>query len=655
MRRFDRALPLFLAAGIASTVGTAGLGCRPAGLGTEVLVVVDAEPGVLAVLDVLEVRVPSVGPDGLPLAEATRYSASCLLWPLTVALAPFDLSPERGFDVEARALDPSGATIARVRATGPYDVGRRVGVQLTLFESCADKTCPSIDTCSASGCTSAEVMTASLPDFKDPPPAILNCGQPVAPGCEAIQELGASISVDASAPVGGLGTASCPFKTITQALDAARRAHFQNPTIHAAAGTYDAALGETFPLVLRGETLVGTSSGATVIHGSGPFDRTMSAGSGFFGYVYDATLVIGDPTARTHIEGVGLEAGAPGSNMSVAVICDQGNALRPPAAQPTPNSELVQVAISGGYTGGALVTGIGQPAQPTACNLAITGSRLSGMRSFGVWVSGTCGPTADPINAAALVFGGDTPGSGNTMEGFVGQPNACGAILSYGIDVWDCTALASIHGNTFAGMDYAIAIAQHADPLGFRYGRYSVVGNQFSALTVAGVALEHVVTLDELTKNRFERVRDGMGGASAVRLESGVENLSEAEPENRFPSIGRARNNVFLGNDTAVDYRYGIDCSGNPVGIDLDRSEDWGTPSDPGNNVFACTGRGHAFLIEHPAAAGSTIAVSLAGNSWDHAPPLIGSDPSQPAEIVRFDSTPPIDVSNASLYSGACP
>jgi parallel beta-helix repeat protein len=87
-----------------------------------------------------------------------------------------------------------------------------------------------------------------------------------------------------------LGTVQAPFKTVTYAVAAAG----PDKTICVLPGTYDAALGETFPIWLQGgQALVGdvASKGAgaapTTIFGSGDAVRAMSDG-------YRATLVVAD-------------------------------------------------------------------------------------------------------------------------------------------------------------------------------------------------------------------------------------------------------------------------------------------------------------------------------------------------------------------------
>lgn len=71
-----------------------------------------------------------------------------------------------------------------------------------------------------------------------------------------------------------VGTAAAPFKTLTKAINAASAVGAVN--IYAASGVYDAANGETFPLmVANGENMIG--AGSAVINGSGNYVTVGSA------------------------------------------------------------------------------------------------------------------------------------------------------------------------------------------------------------------------------------------------------------------------------------------------------------------------------------------------------------------------------------------
>ncbi|MBS2030101.1 MAG: DUF1565 domain-containing protein [Deltaproteobacteria bacterium] len=81
--------------------------------------------------------------------------------------------------------------------------------------------------------------------------------------------------VDASASPTGNGSQQCPFTTITEGLAAATASPASAVTVQVEPGTYDANLGEVFPLVVpakvkvTGDTPAASSRNAFVIDGSG--------------------------------------------------------------------------------------------------------------------------------------------------------------------------------------------------------------------------------------------------------------------------------------------------------------------------------------------------------------------------------------------------
>ncbi len=82
----------------------------------------------------------------------------------------------------------------------------------------------------------------------------------------------------------------------------------------------------------------------------------------------------------------------------------------------------------------------------------------------------------------------------------------------------------------------------------------------------------------------------------------------------------KARGNTIIGNDI------GIDVEANAFVAGTRPSFDWGTAADPGKNVFACNSSAHAGNIggdfRFEMAVGSTVTILLAGNKWDHMPPM---------------------------------
>src|SRR5262245_19063208 len=92
-----------------------------------------------------------------------------------------------------------------------------------------------------------------------------------------------------------------------------------------AAGTYDKALGERFPLALRGLSLAGAGREQTLIVGSGAFDHA-TAGGPMHGQ-YLVTIATGDRVLPTKISGVAIrpETPIPVQNY-FGVFCDRGSA-----------------------------------------------------------------------------------------------------------------------------------------------------------------------------------------------------------------------------------------------------------------------------------------------------------------------------------------
>ena len=117
--------------------------------------------------------------------------------------------------------------------------------------------------------------------------------------CEQIFDF----DVDAAAPTEGTGTQAAPFRTITKAIQAADAAREAAPTTRAsisvAAGRYDHALGEVFPLVLRSGSIHGAGADRTVIAGSGKLNHGDEGGT--WNITLQPTIVAGDSTANIEI------------------------------------------------------------------------------------------------------------------------------------------------------------------------------------------------------------------------------------------------------------------------------------------------------------------------------------------------------------------
>ncbi len=99
---------------------------------------------------------------------------------------------------------------------------------------------------------------------------VLSLGAALLPFGGHVQAAGGTYYVDASVGGPGSGTSGDPWKTITLALATVSGGDSSNPdVINVAAGTYDAANGETFPLTFSndGVSLVGADATTTTIDG----------------------------------------------------------------------------------------------------------------------------------------------------------------------------------------------------------------------------------------------------------------------------------------------------------------------------------------------------------------------------------------------------
>jgi hypothetical protein len=125
-----RALWIGLAACVCTSCGSDPL--------TEVLLTIDAEPGLNARARTLEVRV--LNNEGVVVLDQSRDLGTEML-PLVVPLVPRDGDAARSFVVEATLLDGSGAILARGRARGGYEAEEvRQGV-LCLEDACEGVLC----------------------------------------------------------------------------------------------------------------------------------------------------------------------------------------------------------------------------------------------------------------------------------------------------------------------------------------------------------------------------------------------------------------------------------------------------------------------------------------------------------------------------------
>jgi hypothetical protein len=163
------------------------------------------------------------------------------------------------------------------------------------------------------------------------------------------------IYVDASAAAGGNGSALCPFRTITAALGAVLP-DCGLQAIRVAPGTYDATLGESFPLYVP--TMLG--------------------------------VIAATPTSPLPvIDGVGAEPGAgnvtielAGTLQNIKVIDSSGTADAIIDVQPSVLDSFASLygQVSGGRTAAIWLRGGASPVLFTVTTSLITGSQGDGIR-----------------------------------------------------------------------------------------------------------------------------------------------------------------------------------------------------------------------------------------------------------------------------------
>lgn len=136
---------------------------RPA---TQVMVFVDAEPGVRASTTMLEVMVEGSSgraPADFALRELSTVSP---IWPVRVALVPLDGETQRVYRVTVRAIGASAETptVAEARVISGYRIGETIRIDLLLQDACvAHAPCSATETCVDGVCVDATVDPNGLP------------------------------------------------------------------------------------------------------------------------------------------------------------------------------------------------------------------------------------------------------------------------------------------------------------------------------------------------------------------------------------------------------------------------------------------------------------------------------------------------------------
>jgi hypothetical protein len=418
---------------------------------------------------------------------------------------------------------------------------------------------------------------------------------------------------------------------VTAALAAARD-KVGHRTIHVAAGTYDAAHGERFPLIVRGDLgIVGAGTNATFIQGTGTHDS--AAGFGAVTEPMSATIVIGDHGAPTSLSALTLASGHPPVAGEHGVVCDRGNRSGQWGGGETPTTVLDDVVVGPGYDVGVYAVTSFIPA-PSGCNIALEHSRIT-QDHFGVWVRG--GDEGLHVGLTAAVTADDTHFVGNHSSLWAG---------GFGIVAWDSAAWVHVRDSRFEDSDNGVLVVNHFDNgervLNFRdlpvqHTDVILERNSFRFLTHAGVWLQRDAHVARLADNQF--LLDGIG-----LLLDGDRNPGE------LPQI-HARGNSFTGNDVAILLR-----ADNP----LPQVVDFGRPDDPGGNLIRCNAAapgaattGHDVVLEIGDPLG--LRLSFAGDIWDHAPPTMApaTGAANGVDVVYDGTRPPaIDLSGATAEVG---
>jgi hypothetical protein len=176
----------------------------------------------------------------------------------------------------------------------------------------------------------------------------------------------ASYYVDASATAGGDGTEGRPFTTITLALRRVSADHAAFPeaarVILVAAGRYDAALGEKFPLEIRGPTsVIGAGADKTRILGFASLDHAQAGEP--HADSYDISVLTGDNAATVRISRLAIGGGPGAGSYSFGVFCDRGGTVQSTTSE-VGLTILHEVEILGGYHAGINVIGSTIPVTP---------------------------------------------------------------------------------------------------------------------------------------------------------------------------------------------------------------------------------------------------------------------------------------------------
>jgi hypothetical protein len=159
----------------------ASAGCASTGVNTQVLVIIEAEPGVRAVTQRLHLDIAS-GPAGTGLAALTTRDLrdgdpfTATDWPRSVVLVPVDRDPNRVYAIEVTALDDRGRAVASVRAFSGYVTGTTRVLRLWLRDSCIGVVCDPASTCDRGRCVMVDYVDPTTLPLRDDDAGIADAG-----------------------------------------------------------------------------------------------------------------------------------------------------------------------------------------------------------------------------------------------------------------------------------------------------------------------------------------------------------------------------------------------------------------------------------------------------------------------------------------------
>lgn len=185
-------VPALSAAGLALLA--VGCSCSDERPNTQVMVTIDADPGVRMMSRQLQVYVygPPADAEGVPITVSfdRAFDVADFGWPITVALAPTDRDPTRRYRVEGIAQTAAGAHVATVRAVSGYVEGQTLWLRLRLIDACIGVTCedPGQTCIGPDACGDSRIDPGMLPPWTAPDAGMtgMDGGPPPDGGAECV-------------------------------------------------------------------------------------------------------------------------------------------------------------------------------------------------------------------------------------------------------------------------------------------------------------------------------------------------------------------------------------------------------------------------------------------------------------------------------------